>query len=159
MTLMHPWHGTHDDRGAVAVEAALLISFLLAPLLLGVLYFGAYFWKLQSVPVLDTNIDQSGIVGTFCAGALPQVVDRVRAAVLSNVQNIDASSQLPISLSDITATIDGYVPNGLGVDVKISITSHVLANTLDLVPVPNGGNVTSDAMIRLENVKISTGSC
>lgn len=152
-------YGEDGARGAVAVEAALLISFLLTPLLLGVLYYGAYFLKMQSVPVLDTNVDQAGFVGTYCTGDLPQLLDRVRAAVLANVQNVDSSAQLPISLTDITATVDGYVPNGLGLDVKVSIASTVLTDTIDLLPVPGGGVITSDAVIRLQNVKVSTGSC
>jgi hypothetical protein len=148
-----------DARGAVAVETALLLSFLLAPLLLGVLYYGAYFWKAQSAPVLDTSIDQAGFVGTFCTGRLPELVDRVRSAVLLNVQNLDQGTALPVSLGDITATVVGYVPDGLGVDVAVSITSKVLSHTLSILPVPGDGSITTDAMIRLENIKISTGSC
>ena len=46
---MDPRTHPRPDRGAAAVEGALLISFLLIPLLMGVLTYGDYFWRAQRV--------------------------------------------------------------------------------------------------------------
>ena len=140
------------DDGAVAVESALVLSFILAPLMIGVLTFGLYFWKAQRVPLLDPNIDQSGLVGEICES---EIVDRVRTAALVAVENVDGADALPVTLSDITATIVSYVPGGLGVDVSVSITSNISDGSP--FPLPNDGNVTNDVLIRLQNVKIKTG--
>jgi hypothetical protein len=155
--VLHTRHRT--QAGAAAVETAILVSAVLVPLLLGVLYYGFFFWKAQAVPTLDPDIDQAGFVGTYCVGALPQLLSRVETAVLVAIENVDEGAGLPIQLSDITATVVSYVPDGLGVDIKVSVTLPALAETLAFLPLPNDGNVVSDAMVRLQNVRISTGSC
>ncbi|MBB6626557.1 hypothetical protein H5V45_04385 [Nocardioides sp. KIGAM211] len=147
------------ERGAAAVEAALLLGAVLAPLMVGVLYYGLFFWKLQSVPTLDPNLDQSGFVGSYCATQRTQLADRVRAATLVSVQNVDEGSGLPISLEDIVVTVLDYVPGSLGVSVQVSITAPVLEETLSFLPLPDDGNVVSDSVVRLENVMISSESC
>jgi hypothetical protein len=148
-----------NERGTAAVETALLVSAVLAPLLIGVLYYGLFFWKAQAVTTLDPSLDQSGFVGTFCDSQIPQLLARVQTAALVAIENVDEGTGLPFHLSDITATVISYVPGQLGVDIKISVVLPVLANTLAFLPLPNDGNVISDAMIRLQNVRISTGSC
>lgn len=147
------------ERGAAAVETALLMSALLAPLMLGVLYYGLFFWKLQSVPTLDPNLDQAGFVGSYCASQGSQLADRVRAATLVSVQNVDEGSGLPISLEDIAVTVLDYVPGSLGVSVQVSIRVPVLEETLSFLPLPDDGNVVSDSVVRLQNVMISSESC
>ncbi|MGZ4445280.1 MAG: hypothetical protein ACXVWZ_03930 [Nocardioides sp.] len=147
------------ERGAAAIEAALLLSLVLTPLMLGVLYYGFFFWKLQRVPELDPNIDQSGIVGTFCLNQQTDLLTRVRAAALVSAQNLDNGTDLPVSLSDITATVVQYTPGALGVVVKVGFRTHVLDEAVSWLPLPNDGNVVSDSQVRLENVVITSGSC
>jgi hypothetical protein len=146
-----------DESGTAAVETALLFSVVLGPLLLGLLYYGFFFWKAQAVPTLDPNLDQSGFVGYICPADL---LTRVKASTLIAVQNVDNGTGLPISLSDITTTLLTPVSSTtLGVDVAVSIRLHVTDKTLSFLPLPNGGNVVNDAVIRLQNVRIKTTGC
>ena len=144
------------QRGAVAVEAALMLSVILMPLMLGVFYYGYFLWKAQSTPLLDPNVDQAAFVGEICEGEL---LDRVRAAALVTAENLDDGTHLPIELTDITATVVNFVPNGLGVDVRVSISAPVLEELIAFLPLPNDGRIVSDAMIRLENVRLKTAGC
>jgi hypothetical protein len=149
----------HAESGAAAVEAALLLSLVLAPLMIGVLYYGYVFWKLQRVPELDPNVDQASFVGTYCVGAIPDLLTRVRAAALVAAQNLDNGTDLPVSLSDITATVVSYTPDTLGLVVSVAFRTKVLDDTLPFLPLPNNGDIVNDAQVRLENVKISSASC
>lgn len=145
------------QRGAAAVETALLFAFVLGPLLVGLLYYGFFFWKAQAVPTLDPNLDQSGIVGYVCPADL---VTRVKAATLIAVQNVDDGTGLPISLSDITATVLTPVSStSLGVDVLVSISLPAMDENLSWLPLPDNGDVVSDTVIRLQNVRIKTTGC
>jgi hypothetical protein len=143
-----------DDRGAVAVEAALVGSFILVPLLLGILFYGYYFWKLQQVPLLDPNLDQAGFVGDLCSAEL---LARVKATALVALENVDDGTGIPIGSNDITTTLVNGIPGQLGVDVRVSITTTVISSSL--LPLPNNGNVVNDVLIRLQNVRITTAGC
>lgn len=147
------------ERGAAAVEAALLISAVLAPLLMGVVNYGYFFWQAQRQPELDPNIDQAGIVGTYCVGQIPDLLTRVRAAALVAAENLDDSNDLPLTLADITATVASYTPDTLGLVVNVSFTTNVVDALIPYLPLPDDGNLSSDAQVRLQNVKISSGSC
>jgi hypothetical protein len=143
------------------VEAALLFSTVLAPLLLGVVNYGYYFWQLQRVPQLDPNIDQAGIVGTFCAGQIPDILTRVRQSALIAAENVDSGSagDLPLSLSDISAAVVSYTPDTLGMVVEVSFSSNAVDMLIPFLPLPDDGHVISSSQVRLQNVKISSGSC
>jgi hypothetical protein len=144
-------------RGAVAVEAALMLSVILMPLMLGVFYYGYFLWKAQSQPLLDPNVDQAAFVGDLCG---PELLARVRDTVLVTATNLDDGTHLPISLSDITATlVDPLATGTLGVDVRVSISAPVLQEKLSFLPLPNNGRLVSDALIRLENVRLKTAGC
>jgi hypothetical protein len=136
------------------VEAALMISVLLMPLMLGVFYYGYFLWKAQSQPLLDPNVDQAAFVGEICGGEL---LARVSQAVLVTAENLDDGTRLPIKLQDVTATVVSAVPSGLGVDIRVSISAPVLQEKLSFLPLPNNGRIVSDAFIRLENVRLKTG--
>lgn len=140
----------------MAVEAALVLSVILMPLTLGVFYYGYFLWKAQSQPVLDPNVDQAAFVGELCSGEL---LDRIRTAALVTAENLNDGTRLPIAVTDITATVVSYVPNGLGVDVQVSISAPVLEEKLSFLPLPNNGRIVSDALIRLENVRLKTAGC
>lgn len=146
-----------SERGAAAVEAALLISSVLAPLMLGVLNYGHYFWQLQRVPELDPNIDQSSLVGTYCVNQLPDLLNQVRAAALLAANDLDDGSD-PLALSDITATVASYTLDAMGVVFNLSVSTNAQDELIPYLPLPDDGNVVSQSKIRVQNVKIS-GSC
>ena len=143
-----------DHRGAVALEAALVGSVILLPLLLGVLYYGYYLWKMQQVPLLDPNLDQAGFVGDLCPADL---LARVKTAALVALENVDDGTGLPLTSNDVTTSLVNSVPGQLGVDIKISITRSVIDSSL--LPLPNDGNLVNDVLIRLQNVRITTAGC
>lgn len=138
------------QRGAVAVEFAVVSSALLVPLLLGALFYGYYLWKMQHVPLLDPNLDQAGIVGEMCPGEL---LARVKEAALVAMENVGAG--IPLASNDITTALVSAVPGQLGADVRVSITTSVMSSSP--VPLPHGGNVVNDVLIRLQNVVVKTG--
>lgn len=147
------------ERGAAAVEAALLISAVLAPLMLGVINYGHYFWQLQRVSELDPNIDQSRVVGTYCSNQTGQLLTRVREAALVAADNLDEGNRTPLSLSDIAATVASYTPGTLGVSVTVRFRTGVVNGLVPYLPLPDDGKLVSDAQVRLQNVTITSGSC
>ena len=147
------------ERGAAAVEAALLFSVVLVPLMLGVINYGFYFWQAQKAPELDPNIDQSGIVGTYCAGQIPDLLTRVEAAALIAAQNLDSGTDMAVSAGDITATLVSYTPDTLGLVVQVSFSTNVVDALIPYLPLPDDGNLLSSSQVRLQNVKITSGSC
>lgn len=148
-----------DDAGAAAVEAALLISAILMPLMLGVINYGHYFWQLQRASELDPNVDQSRVVGTYCSNQTGQLLTKVREAALVSADNLDEGNRTPLSLSDITATIASYTPGTLGVSVTVSFRTGVVNGLIPYLPLPNDGKLVSDAQVRLQNVVITSQSC
>lgn len=141
------------ERGAIAVEAAVLIGFVLIPLMLGVISYGSYFWQAQRVSPLASRLPLDGIVGQFtCA----ELVDRVKTTVQSALPQIDGLTG-PLPLSSIGVQVVDVLPT-IGVDIKVSI-SVPLTGSLSLFPLPGGGNLLSDASYRLDNVQVSTTSC
>ena len=144
----------------MAVEAALVFSAVLAPMLLGVLQYGAYFWQAQHASLLDPNVDQSSLVGTYCTSQVPDLLTRVRQAALVAAQNVeDDTGTSSLSLSDIGATVVSYTPDELGLLVEVTFTVAVTTEVLSFFPLPDDGNLVTRSQFNLENVKISSGSC
>ena len=139
------------SKGAAAVEAALFVSVVLVPLMLGVFYYGLYFWKLQAVPTLDANVDQAGFVGAFCQTALQ---DRVESEVLADLADVDQGSGMPVASREVTASVLSSVPGQLGVDVQVTVRVQVMSEST-LIPLPADGSIEHVSWIRLENVTIS----
>ena len=144
----------------MAVEGALVFSAVLAPLLLGVLQYGAYFWQAQHTSLLDPNVDQSSIVGTYCTSQIPDLLTRVRQAALVAAQNVeDDTDTANLSLSDVAASVVSYTPDALGLLVEVTFTVAVSDEVLSFFPLPDDGNLVTKSQVNLVNVKISSGSC
>jgi hypothetical protein len=144
-----------SERGAVAVEAALFLSVVLIPLLLGVITYGMYFWKAQQAEPLAQRLPLNNIVGQFnCA----QLVDRVKTTVQSALPSVSGlfGNQLP--LTDIGVTVINVLPT-VGVDVSVSIRIDGAGQLGGLLPLPNGGDIISEATYRLDNVTLTTAGC
>lgn len=131
-----------DQRGAVVVEAAIVVSLFLIPMLLGVLTFGYKIWQLQKYDPYEPRIYASQIVGVFdCIG----LVDRVENTVRNNIAGLG----VPVNLSWIDAVVVEADDTGVLVDVTVT------------VPYPDG---SGDAAVlksatRLENVDLSSIAC
>jgi hypothetical protein len=147
--------GRRTQRGSVAVEAGLFISFVLAPLLLGVLTYGSYFWQAQKVEPLSSRLPLQDIVGTFnCA----QLIDRVKTTVKNALPSVTGLVDSDLPLTAIGVTVIDAVPT-VGVDVTVSIRLQSSFDLGGLVPLPNGGALLSEATYRLDNVKLTTAGC
>ena len=143
------------ERGAVAVEAALILSVILLPLVLGVITFGMYFWIAQRSKPLAAQLPLQSIVGQFnCA----QLVDRVKTTVQNALPNVPGISAGDVSLDDIAVTVVNVLPT-VGADVTVSIRVDGASTLGGLLPLPNGGDIISEATYRLENVTLTTAGC
>lgn len=132
-----------DQRGAVVVETALVISFFLIPLLVGVLTLGERLWQAQKKDPYEPRISSSQVVGPFSCGDL---VTRVRNTVADNIAGLG----VPIDVSWVEAQVVEIDPD-VGVLVEVKVT----------VPPPDGTGdpVVTEASVQLENASLGTSIC
>lgn len=141
------------DRGVAAVEAGLVLSFLV-PLLGGLLVYGNYFWQAQKVDAYAPRIAQDSFVGQFTCADL---IDRVTAEAAAQLKaSGTGGDQKTAAASSVEVTVVEVVP-GEGVTVRISIKVPVTKSFGAILP--NDGNVVSEVTKRLENVTVTTQSC
>ena len=147
--------GHREERGAAAVEAGLFISFILVPLLMGIITYGSYFWQAQKVEPLSSRLPLQDIVGTFnCA----ELIDRIKTTVQSALPSVSGLVGDDIPLSAIGVSAIRALPT-VGVDVTVSIGLQSSFDFGGLIPLPNGGQLVSEATYRLDNVKLTTAGC
>jgi len=150
-----PPERARHERGAVAVEAALFLTLVLIPLVLGVITYGGYFWQAQKVEPLSARLPMDDVVGEFnCA----QLVDRVKTTVQNALPNVSGAVGGVLPLEDIGVTVLDVLPS-VGVDITVSIRIPAVTQLGGLLPLPNGGNLLSEATYRLDNVKLTTAGC
>lgn len=143
------------ERGAVAVEAAFILSVVLIPLLLGVINYGMYFWRAQAAEPLASRLPLVNIVGTFnCA----ELVDRIKTTVQNALPSVSGLIDGVLPLEDIGVRVIEVLPT-VGVVVEVSITVGGTDALASLLPLPNGGALVSEATYRLENIKLTTAGC
>lgn len=142
------------ERGAAAVEAALVISVLLVPLFLGVVALGDYFFRAQRVDTLAPGVPVGGVAGAFTCQGLK---DRVAATVVDVVGDLDASLG-DIDVSDVTVTVVEVLPD-VGVIVDIHIETNLVGGLASLIPLPGGGSIVTDFSQALEDVTITDVVC
>lgn len=143
------------ERGAVAVEAAFILSVVLIPLLLGVINYGMYFWRAQAAEPLASRLPLVNIVGTFnCA----ELIDRIKTTVQNALPEVSGLIDGLLPLEDIGVRVIDVLPT-IGVVVEVSITVGGTDALSGLLPLPNGGALVSEATYRLENIKLTTAGC
>lgn len=143
------------ERGAVAVEAALILTLVMVPLVLGIITYGSYFWQAQKVQPLSARLPMDDVVGEFnCA----QLIDRVKTTVQNALPNVDGALNGVLPLTAIGVQVVNVLPT-VGVDIALSITLPAANQLGGLLPLPNGGNLLSEATYRLDNVKLTTAGC
>lgn len=143
--------GARSERGVAAVEAG-IVSTMLMPLLLGVLYFGLYFWQAQRAPIYDPRLPIGAFAGQSltCLSLLDQVKNDVVTLVNQN------SGAAPIDLSDVTAAVTELLPTG-GAIVQVSVRVPVSSPFSSFLP--NEGAIVNESMLRLEDVTVTDGIC
>jgi hypothetical protein len=142
-----------SERGVAALEAGLVTTFLM-PLLLGVLYFGAYFWHAQQGEVYAPRLPSGSYAGQTltCQSLLSAVESDVVAAV--NAAN-DTSAP-DIDLSNVTAAVTEVFPDG-GAVVEVTISVPVAPAMGSFLP--NDGNLVTETTMRLDDVVVTDGIC
>jgi hypothetical protein len=131
-----------DQRGAAVVEAALVISFVMIPILVGVLTLGERLWHAQKHPPYEPRLASSDIVGTFTCDEL---VSRVKTTVVSNA----AAANTSIGAEAVAVKVVEAIPT-VGAVVDVSVTLPAVGGDSALV---------TEATSKLENVSVSTESC
>lgn len=151
---MDPRTHPRPDRGAAAVEGALLISFLLIPLLMGVLTYGDYFWRAQRVGEYVERAPIDGVAGRFanCGELVARVKSTLSTALSTNLDDE------PVPLENITVTVVELLPT-VGAVVEVSILTDVSSLLSGLVPLPHDGAVLTELTFRLDDVVVTTNTC
>lgn len=141
------------ERGAAAVEAALVCSFVLMPLLLGVLLYGSWFWQAQKVDPLASRLPVDGISGTF---SCEELVNQVRTTVANALSSDSLGVSVPAEA--IAVEVVNVLPD-VGAYVHVTINVPASEQFGGLLPLPNGGSLVSEATYRLNDVVVTTSSC
>ena len=147
------FHAARDDRGVAAVEAG-LVTTVLMPLLVGVLFFGNYFWHAQRVSAYDPRVPQGDLVGYQLT--CQQVVDLVKQAVVDQSTTVGDAYAPALNLDQVSAEVVDVLPDATVV-VHVSVRVQVASGFTSLLP--DGGAVVNDVTQRLENVTVSTATC
>jgi hypothetical protein len=140
--------------GAAAVEAALVVTVLLIPLVLGVIRWGDYFWHAQQVDTLAPAVPTGGVAGTFSCTGLKEAV---ASQIVSVVNGLDPAIG-DIAVGDVTVTVVEILPD-VGVNVEISIAAPVVGGLASLIELPGGGALVTDFTQRLQDVRLNTSVC
>ena len=142
------------ERGAAAVEAALVIGFFLVPLLTGVLVYGDYFWRAQRVSEYVERAPVDGLVGRYatCGELVARVKSTLSTALQTNLSNE------PVPLENITVRVVELLPT-VGAVVAVSIRTSITDGLASLLPLPDGGALVSELTFRLDDVVVTTSSC
>lgn len=132
-----------DQRGAVVVEAALVISFFLIPLMVGTFALGERLWDAQHKDPYEPRVASSQVRGVFTC---TELVSRVETTVANNIAGLG----VPIDASWVTAQVVEVLPTaGVLVDVKVTVP-----------PSDGTGEPTvTHAAITLDNAGLTTSLC
>lgn len=151
---VRPANTERTQRGSVAVEAALTLTLLLTPLLLGIVKYGDYFWKAQKVDVLAPSVPTGTVVGSFDCQSLKSAV---AAAVVAAVEDLDPGLA-GLDAGDVAVTVTEILPD-VGVTVEVSIDVAATGGLASLIDLPGGGSLVTDFSQRLSDVTLTTGVC
>lgn len=149
---IRPWSTTREDRGAAAVEFA-LVSTVLLSLVIGMIQYSWYFYAMQRGTSAVSDLTRRLSVGDC----------RVAA---------DATSFLTARLGEATTattvspTITYYGASDPGAttttpEVGGYVTASVSFPTfnLNIFPLPDGGNVSRSVTAKVEDNEATSGGC
>lgn len=141
-----------DDRGAAAVEFA-LVAGILFTLIFGTIQYGLYFWSLQSGAHAAREAARQAAVGSLTC---PQFED----AVLNNSRGEKAGTVTATRTfyTDETLTT-GASPAVIGGAVKVVVSFESIDLGLPFVPFIDDGQVSERAVARVENVTTDSVNC
>ena len=135
-------HRRADERGAAAVEFALIFSLILVPLLLGMLQYGWYFYTSQVTGSAARETARRLTVGDCQGGTTP-----TKATQFARQQSGLATLTLSYGA---TATPTSNTLPAVGQVVRVSATAD--GAIIAFLPLPDGGQVTRTVDARVEDV-------
>ena len=153
---MSPWFTAarlRPERGAAAVEAGLVTTFLM-PLMAGVLFYGNWFWHAQHVPQAAARLPQGAVVGYNLT--CTEVVSLVKQAVVDQSTALGDAYAPGIGLDQVAVDVVEVLPDMSAV-VTISVTTQMDSGLTSWLP--NDGALVTEATMRLQNVTVSTSTC
>jgi Flp pilus assembly protein TadG len=144
---------TRGERGAAAVEFALLMPIMLL-LVLGMVQYGLYFWSAQGGSSAAREAARRAAVGDYTACTVFKDDVRSRIDSLGDAANATITRTYTNGGSNTAAAVEV----GDVVTVSVSFTSIDL--NIPLIPFMNQGRVTQSADARVESVPTDTvGNC
>lgn len=153
---MSPWFTVtraRSERGAAAVEAGLVTTFLL-PLMLGVFVWGNWFWQAQFAPPAAVRLPQGSVVGYHLT--CDQVVSLVKHAVVDQTTALGAAYAGGVGLDQVAVRVVEVLPD-LSAVVRVSVSVPVDGPFASWLP--NDGEIVTASTMRLQNVTVSTSVC
>jgi hypothetical protein len=132
-----------SQRGAAVVEAGLVISLFLIPMLVGVLVLGEKLWQAQKHGPYEPRVAPSQIIGTF---GCTEIVDRVQTTVANNIAGLG----VPIETDWVSARV-----------VEVAPTAGVLMEVAVTVPPADGSGdpYQVDAALGIDNATLTAETC
>ena len=125
------------EKGAVAVEFALVFCFLLIPLVMGMLDYGWYFYSSQVTGSATRETARRLSVGDCATGT--QALNHARAQSGFSTLNFNYGS---------TSALDGNLP---AIGSTLRVESTVSGKLIGLIPLPNNGAITRTIDVRMED--------
>lgn len=145
MSGIRPCRRVHRERGAVAVEFALVLPILLL-LIFGVMQYGLYFWSAQGGSTAVREAARRAAVGDLTACSAFEAQVRERIGGLGDAANADITRTFAKGPGNDRPEVQ------VGDTVSVSVSFHAPDLHLPLVPFVDDGLVVSTADARVENV-------
>jgi Flp pilus assembly protein TadG len=136
------------DRGAVAVEFALILPMFLL-IVLGMVQYGMYFWAAQGGSTAAREAARRAAVGDFAT------CDEFRADVRVRIDSLGEASTAVVKRSYQNGPGNTDPAVEVGDVVTVSVAFRTMNMELPFIPFLDEGIVTQSADARVENVPTS----
>ena len=135
-----------SERGSNVVEFALVFSFVVLPLMFGIVQYGYQFWSLQTADAAAREAARSLSVGTTWACTRTAALAAVDLPALSGPQ-----------APAVTMAYPAGTPPKIGDVVEVRVQFSSL--DIGFLPVPARGVIDRTARARVENVPSTPLAC
>lgn len=139
---MRAWRVKRSERGAMAVETALIFPIIFA-VMFGIIQYGIYFWGRSTAAASARESARQLAVGTDWACSRDLAAEKTNGAGAGAV----------VTRRYVNATNTAKI----GDLVEVTVTARTLAPKF--LPLPDGGAITEVATARVENIPTSPLGC
>jgi Flp pilus assembly protein TadG len=136
------WRTKRSERGAVAVEFALVFPIVFA-VMFGIIQYGIYFWGRSTAAASARESARQLAVGTNWTCSQSQALSKTKSA----------GKNVVVTRRYLNGTNTAVV----GDLVEVTVTANTLAPAI--LPTPDGGAITEVATARVENIPSSPLDC